>query len=439
MPFDEITRHCLNLNHFKPFLNHFERHNNMNIKNLLYLFIAVTTFFACAEDETGDPDLSIFPEITISDATVEEGAENKMAEFKVTLSGENKTNAIVSYSTISGSAIDTADFDYVISAGKLIFGPEDTEKIIQVEIAGDDKTEPDETFEILLFNPVNARLIDGQDRAIITIFDDDEPVEGAAACEAAIPTEGYTTPTSYDGMTLVWSDEFDGTALNEDNWTHEIGTGNNGWGNSELQYYRPENTSMQEGNLVICAKEETFGGSDYTSSRIITADKQTFQYGRIDIRAVLPEGKGLWPATWMLGSNFFSDGWPKCGEIDIMELVGHQPNRVYGTVHYGENVGEHQQRGGSKSLPAGLKYSDEYNVFSLVWKENEIRWLVNDQLYFLVSKNDIGDVYPFNNEFFFIFNVAVGGQWPGDPGPATVFPQQMIVDYVRVFQDNQWQ
>ena len=154
--------------------------------------------------------------------------------------------------------------------------------------------------------------------------------------------QGYTSPTEYEGYELVWNDEFTGNTLDGNNWTHEIGTGCPnlcGWGNNELQYYREENTSVGDGVLTITAKKESFQGSSYSSSRIITEDKREFKYGRFDIRALLPRGQGLWPAIWMLGSNHDAIGWPFCGEIDIMEMIGGdgRENTAYGNVYWDEN------------------------------------------------------------------------------------------------------
>ena len=244
---------------------------------------------------------------------------------------------------------------------------------------------------------------------------------------------GYTTPLSYSGYTLVWNDEFDGNALSSD-WIQEIGTGNSGWGNNELQYYRAENTEVRDGMLVITAKEENYAGSNYTSSRIKTQGRQSFQYGRIDIRAALPYSQGIWPALWMLGENFSTVGWPACGEIDIMELVGGSGNKdrtVHGTIHW-DNNGSHADYGGSNSLSSG-KFAYEWHVFSIIWDANSIKWLRDDIQY------NVADITPaqlseFHDEFFFIFNVAVGGNWPGSPDASSVFPQTMAVDYVRVFQ-----
>lgn len=244
--------------------------------------------------------------------------------------------------------------------------------------------------------------------------------------------EGYTTPESYDGMTLVWRDEFSGTAVNTTDWTFETGGG--GWGNQELENYTTTNATVSDGYLTITAKKE---GSSYTSSRIKTAGKHDFQYGRIDIRAKLPSGQGIWPALWMLGSNFDAVGWPKCGEIDIMEMIGGsgRENTVYGTPHwYNSPEQEHASFGGQTSLSSGT-FADKFHVFTIVWDASKIAWFVDDQKFHEI------DITPeslseFNAPFFLIFNVAVGGNWPGSPDGTTVFPQSMLVDYVRVFQEN---
>jgi len=250
-----------------------------------------------------------------------------------------------------------------------------------------------------------------------------------------IPEGGATSPTSYAGMTLVWEEDFEGSSLSSQNWRHETGRGDNGWGNNELQYYRPENTSLVDGNLVITAKREDFSGSPYTSSRIISQGKQSFRYGRIDIRAALPEGQGMWPALWMLGSNFSSVGWPACGEIDIMEMVGGQgrENEIHGTVHW-QNQGAWVNFGRSTTLPQ-RQAQDEFNVYSIEWDENQIKWFVND-IEFNAIDTRPAELNEFREEFFFIINLAVGGNWPGSPNNTTNFPQHFIVDYIRVFQEN---
>ena len=248
--------------------------------------------------------------------------------------------------------------------------------------------------------------------------------------ETPIFNAGYTTPMSYSGYTLVWNDEFDGSSLGA-HWIQEIGNGSWGWGNNESQYYRSENTSVADGFLTITAKEENFAGFNYTSSRIKTQGNLNYKYGRIDIRAKLPYSQGLWPALWMLGENISSVSWPNCGEIDIMELIGGNGNNdktIHGTAHWHDNG--HASYGGSSFLSSGI-YNDEFHVFSIIWTSNTIRWLRDDIEYNVLNINNLS---AFHNNFFFIFNVAVGGNWPGYPNSSTVFPQTMVVDYIRVFQ-----
>jgi len=254
-----------------------------------------------------------------------------------------------------------------------------------------------------------------------------------------------TSPESREGYSLVWSDEFSGTSLNTDDWTYEIGDGCPdlcGWGNNELEYYRSENATVASGLLTIEARDEFYGGKNYTSSRIKTEHKQFFKYGRIDIRAKMPQGQGLWPALWMLGENISTVGWPASGEIDIMEMVGgngtdgNNDSTTHGTIHFetgdgcGFNCRDYQ--GGKKSLSSG-KLADDFNVFSIDWTTDSITWLLND-VSFHSEQITPANRTEFHEDFFFIFNVAVGGQWPGSPDSSTQFPQQMQVDYIRVFQ-----
>lgn len=248
--------------------------------------------------------------------------------------------------------------------------------------------------------------------------------------------QGYSTPLSYPGYQLVWHDEFNETAINPDYWVFETGTGCPnlcGWGNNELQFYRRENARVEQDVLIIEAKKENYSGSLYTSSRMKTQGKKSFRYGRIDIRALLPKGQGIWPALWMLGNDITTVGWPKCGEIDIMEMIGGdgRENSVHGTVHW--DLNGHVQAGGSFTKQSGT-FADEYHVFTIIWDETAIRWFVNDAQYYTI------DITPdhmteFHQPHFFLFNIAVGGNWPGNPDASTVFHQQMRVDYIRVFQE----
>ncbi len=258
----------------------------------------------------------------------------------------------------------------------------------------------------------------------------------AGSSARGIPTTGYTTPLSYDNYSLVWNDEFDGKQLNTDYWNFELGTGEWGWGNNELQYYLRENVSVRDGYLSITAKEQQVANSAYTSSRITTQTKKFFKYGRVDIRAAMPAGKGIWPALWMLGESHASIGWPKCGEIDIMEMVGGNgvglgDNKVHGTAHWDAN-GQYASSGNSYILSQG-KLADEFHVYSIIWDSQLIEWYIDDVKYNSLSITG-SDMSEFQEEFFFLFNVAVGGNWPGSPDQTTSFPQSMHVDYLRVFQ-----
>jgi beta-glucanase (GH16 family) len=224
---------------------------------------------------------------------------------------------------------------------------------------------------------------------------------------------------------LVWSDEFNGTSVNTSNWTFETGAG--GWGNNEQQYYRSQNATVSGGNLIITAKRESFGGAQYTSARMTTQNKRSFTYGRMEARIKLPLGQGLWPAFWMLGTNIGSVGWPRCGEMDIMEHIN-TSNTVYGTMHWDVN-GYASYGGNTNTTPAS------YHVYSIEWNSSYIRWMVDGVKYHEGNiLNNINGTEEFHRPFFFILNVAVGGNWPGQTIDNSKLPASMYVDYVRVYQ-----
>ncbi len=395
-------------------------------KALAFSFLTTAIcLFGCIEEDDGTPAGRDLPTISVTDLTISEGDVDQTIQLAVTLAGESKTNAVVRFAGIPGEAEAVVDFE-ILTGGQLVFAPGETQKFIEIKITGDEVKEAKEAFQVKFFNPLNVNL--ASDVASITIEDDDDNTSGLD-----IPAGGFSSPTSYAGYNLVWSDEFDDTALNADFWTFETGGG--GWGNNELQHYREDNTSFVNGNLVITAKKQNFGSSDYTSSRLVTKGKKQFKFGRIDIRAALPEGQGIWPALWMLGSNIDAVSWPACGEIDIMELTGNLPTRVLGTVHFGASSSQHQQSGNSKYLTGNANFQDEFHVFSINWVADKIEFLVDDEIFHTVTPATLnGAAYPFNKPFFFIFNVAVGGNLPGPPDNSTPFPQHLIVDYVRVFQ-----
>jgi len=233
------------------------------------------------------------------------------------------------------------------------------------------------------------------------------------------------------GWTLAWSDEFNGDALDRSIWTLE--TGGHGWGNNEMQYYtaRPENVRVEGGQLVIEARQERYQGKDYTSARLKTAGLKETQYGRFEARIKVPKGQGIWPAFWMLGADIKQAGWPKSGEIDIMEIIGKEPRNAYGTLHGPGYSGEH-----AFSKPIALEgsdYGDDFHVFAVEWEPNEIRWYRDGVHYHTATPALVNGEWVFEHPFFVLLNLAVGGYWPGYPDRTTEFPRRMLVDYVRVY------
>ncbi len=245
-------------------------------------------------------------------------------------------------------------------------------------------------------------------------------------------------PAKWD---LVWEELFTSNTIDQKKWNFVEG----GWGfgNQELQYYtdREENARIEDGMLILEARKENYKGMDYTSAKITTKGKVSWKYGRFSIRAKLPEGQGIWPAIWMMPEDMECySGWPACGEIDIMELIGHQPGTVYGTLHYGF---PHTYTGENFTLPNNKKFSEEFHVFTLDWEPDEFRWYVDGVLYARqnrwFSNRDGAEIpypkyAPFDREFYLQLNVAVGGKWPGNPNDSTYFPQKMVIDCIRVFQ-----
>ncbi len=230
-------------------------------------------------------------------------------------------------------------------------------------------------------------------------------------------------------LSLVWSDEFDMPGSPDAaKWGYDIGTGSGGWGNNELEYYtsRPDNAIISNGTLKITAKKETYSGSAYTSARMLTKDKFSFKYGRIEVVAKLPAGVGTWPAIWMLGNNITTAGWPACGEIDIMEHIGSQLNKIYGTLHHPGHSGAN----GDGSTVTISNATTEFHKYTVEWNAVNIRFLVDDAVFYTFT-NTPG--LPFNQNFFVILNVAMGGNFGGPVDPSFT-SAAMEIDYVRVYQ-----
>ncbi|HTU36138.1 MAG TPA: glycoside hydrolase family 16 protein [Candidatus Acidoferrum sp.] len=253
-------------------------------------------------------------------------------------------------------------------------------------------------------------------------------------------TKSPTAVPSPSKWLLTWSDEFngpDGAPPDPTKWTIE--TGGNGWGNHELEYYtgRRQNVHQENGNLVIEAIKEPFTGPDgvqrdYTSARIATEGHFTQKYGRFEARIKIPTGQGIWPAFWILGDNCKAVDWPTCGEIDIMENIGSEPSKNHGSMH-GPGYSDGHSLTGIYTLPSG-RFADAFHTFTVDWYPSVVRFYVDDHLYETRTPRDIpGKRWVFDHPFFIILNVAVGGDFPGSPDASTVFPQRMLVDYVRVY------
>ena len=255
--------------------------------------------------------------------------------------------------------------------------------------------------------------------------------------------QSNTTPPPGQTYQVVWSDDFngtDGSAPDAGKWA--IQTGGGGWGNNELESYtaRPQNVQVSGGNLIITALKEDYTGSDgiarhYTSARMQTKGLFSQQYGRFEARIKIPKGQGMWPAFWMLGNNIDTAGWPACGELDIMENIGKEPAIVHGTLHGTGYPPEGYTA--AYTLPNGQNFSDDFHVFAAEWEPQQIRLYVDGTLYATDTKAASPQPanWPFDSQpLFMLLNLAVGGNWPGDPDGTTQFPQQMLVDYVKVYQ-----
>lgn len=270
----------------------------------------------------------------------------------------------------------------------------------------------------------------------------------ALAGAALVLTAGLAVPTHPAAHAaagpLTWSDEFNGaagTAPDPAKWRHDIGGG--GWGNNELQYYTNSTSNAAHdgnGNLVITARRENpagygcwYGSCQYTSARLLTAGTFTQAYGRFEARIKLPRGQGIWPAFWMLGDNFGQVGWPDSGEIDIMENIGREPSTVHGSLH-GPGYSGGAAVTASYTLPGGRALADDFHVFAVDWAPDAITWSIDGIVYSRKTPADLrGNRWVYDHPFFMILNVAVGGNWPGSPDATSTYPQQMLIDYVRVY------
>ena len=392
----------------------------------LFFFCLVCLFPGCKKSNSST--LPVIPFIIIERVTNAEGNSGITAfNFTVKLNKPTTGSVSVSFSVTAGIAKEGTDYN-LPSALFIPFNAGEVQKSITVNVIGDDIKEADEDFTVTLTNPSGATILSGTARGIITNDDTRVPFN----------TAGFSTPAAYPGMILRWADEFSGTALNTNNWSYDIGDGCPsvcGWGNNELQYYTssPDNVFVQDGCLIIESKKQTIGGKEYSSGRIKTDGKQSFKFGRIDIRAISPSGRGIWPALWMMPQNNVYGTWPNSGEIDLMEIKGHDMKTAYQTVHYGPGPPS-TFTSKTFTLTKG-NFNDSFYVYSMIWTMDTLRLLINNVEVNKVTAADLaGRIYPFNEKFFFILCTAVGGNFPGAPDATSTYPQWLIVDYVRVFQ-----
>jgi beta-glucanase (GH16 family) len=262
----------------------------------------------------------------------------------------------------------------------------------------------------------------------------------ASPCGSSSLTAGHIASAQWK---LTWSDDFsgpEGSAPDPSKWTYDIGGA--GWGNQELETYtsRLENAQIRNGNLVITALKEDLTGTDgiprkFTSARLKTQYRFAQAYGRFEARIKLPRGQGVWPAFWLLGDDIDRVGWPACGEIDIMENVGFEPGTDHGSLHASAFARLTSDATKTVSLPGGQALADDFHLYAIEWEPGQVRFYLDQNNYATFSESDwpAGGQWVFDHPFFVILNVAVGGSWPGSPDSTTSFPQQMLVDYVRVY------
>ena len=388
---------------------------------VIVLLTVYNSLLSCGKKDTGNPVPAI--SATITDVTQDRTTGSSVFRFSVSLNKPATGPVTIHYTTAAGTALENTDF--IPASGTLTIAAAEQQKTIDITVTADSLRKADQDFFVKLDNPQNCSI--ERNKATGTIVNRN-------GLYFPVNNTGYSTPVSYPGYALAWADEFNTSVLNPNTWTFESGN-NNGWGNSELEYYtdRPQNVFVSQGNLVLEARAEAYNLFNFTSTRMVTKNKKVFKFGRIDIRAKMPTGKGVWPALWMLGNNIDQVNWPACGEIDILELLGQESNKIYGTMHWGTSSATHASYGSSYVLNTGT-FDQQFHVYSIIWTQNNIKVLVDDIQFVSFSAANVSGNYPFNNDFFFIFNIAVGGSWPGSPDNSTVFPQRMIVDYVRVFQ-----
>lgn len=414
--------------------------------SILVLFISTLVLFNCKKKEEEEEPV-IVPTASIETSKVIAEGNNGATSLDITITlnnalAEGESGQLSYYvEHVSSDEVDLAAFSEE-NAELVTFQVGESTKKITIEFSGDQNFESDEEFEVILKRVEGIRLSSSADKCIVTIENDDNCVSGC---------DGWFSPESYAGFNSVWSDEFNGTTIDANVWRHEIGNGDNGWGNGEVQYYtaREDNSFIRDGNLVLRAlNEPAYDGSeqDYTSARLVTGGwtwdddpngGYSFQYGRIDFRAKFPTAQGSWPALWLLGDNIKTVSWPQCGEIDVMEATPQsRPGEAWGSAYFGSAFDDMSSRVSSYWFPNG-SHESKFHVYSIIWSENEIEYRIDNEVYQTLTNSDMdGYTYPYNNSCFLIMNYALGAP-AGDPNAsdyAVADKSEFVIDYVRVFQ-----
>jgi beta-glucanase (GH16 family) len=361
------------------------------------------------------------PSVSISPRNDFEGTgQNQLMDITFKLSSAPALKVTVTYSTVDSTAVGTKDF-IPVTAGTITFNPGETSKKINIEIIADSIVEFTEFFKLQITHAENAII--KTPGLTIAIYNDDAP-------KITLASDGYISPESYPDMRLKFSDEFnDSTHFKYLTWNIDRGEGI--WGHDQLQEYtsNTENLNIKNGKLRITAQNKA---GHYTSARLNTVSKLSFQYGQIDIRVKFPTGKGLWPAIWMMGTGYNGSNWPLIGEIDIAQQDCNLSSTLIGTAFYISSGP--REKDGYYNLPEYTEsFSDKFHVVSILWQTDYIEWFVDSKKYLEINSDDVGPDWPFNNSFYLYLNLAVGGGLVGNPDITTVFPQTMEIDYVRYF------
>lgn len=392
------------------------------------LILFSITFFSLGCKKKEEEVIIPKPEISIDlNKTIVEGDDQqKTVTLKLYLSQEVPEGATptISYYTEHVSA-DGDDYNSISEDDAQIvnFSVGERTKNITITINGDEEFESDEEFIVKLTSANGFRLKSDAKEAVVKITNDE-------ICEGNC--EGYLSPENYAGYELVWSDEFSEVNIDTDKWQWEVN--GDGGGNGEEQYYtdRDINSYIEDGKLVLFAQREQYQDHEYTSARLNSSGKFSFQYGRIDFRAKVASGTGAWPALWMLGDNFWDEGWPYCGEIDIMEHVGYDAQGLHVNAYFGDQSGGKGDHHGYHRI--NEPWSDRYHIYSIEWNENGISYLVDNNEVHSLDHSNVGNyTYPFDQSFFIIMNIALGGGFGGTIND-NLQNTTMKVDYVRVFQ-----